>query len=132
MILDGQAAVVTGSGRGIGKAIALRFAREGADIGVIDIDRGSANATSQEVRRLGRRAVSIASDVSRFAEVEKGINEIASELGRIDVLVNNAGIEKRAPFLEITPEDWQRQLDVNLSGTFYCTQVAARHMTRRR
>jgi len=124
--------VVTGSGQGIGKAIALRFAREGADIGILDINGETANNTSHEIRHLGRRATVIVTDVSKFRAVEAAVNDVAAELGRIDVLVNNAGIEKRAPFLEITPEDWQRQLDVNLSGTFYCTQAAARQMVKRR
>ncbi len=132
MILEDQVAVVTGSGQGIGKAIALRFAREGADIAVIDINGETAAATAQEIRRLGRRATVTATDVSKHDAVEGAVNAVASELGRIDVLVNNAGIEKRAPLLEITPEDWQRQLDVNLSGTFYCIQATARHMLKRR
>ncbi len=131
MIFAGQAAIVTGSGQGIGKAIALRFAREGADIAVIDINEDTAAATAQEIRRLGRMATVRATDVSNHDAVEAAINAVASEFGRIDVLVNNAGIEKRAPLLEITPEDWRRQLDVNLSGTFYCTQAAARHMVKR-
>ncbi len=132
MILEGQVAIITGCGQGIGKAIALRLAREGADIAVIDINGETGAATAQEIRRLGRRATVSVTDVSKYHMVEAGVNAAASELGRVDVLVNNAGIEKRAPFLEITPEDWQRQLDVNLSGTFYCTQAAARQMVKRR
>jgi 3-oxoacyl-[acyl-carrier protein] reductase len=132
MVLEGQSAVVTGGGRGIGKAIALRFAREGADIAVVDVDREAADATASEVRELGRRALVEAADVSDLDAVEAAIDDVVEQLGRLDVLVNNAGIERRAPFLEITREDWQRQLDVNLSGTFYCTQVAAREMAKRK
>jgi 3-oxoacyl-[acyl-carrier protein] reductase len=131
MVLQGQSAMVTGSGQGIGKAIALRFAREGADIAVVDVNREAAEATGREVRELGRRAVVKVADVSDFEAVEATVNGVVDELARLDVLVNNAGIEKRAPFLEITRDDWQRQLDVNLSGTFYCTQVAAREMAKR-
>ena len=131
MVLEDQVAIVTGSGQGIGKAIALRFAAEGADIAVVDANPETAAATGREVQRLGRRALVKVADVSRFHAVDAAVNEIAAELGRIDVLVNNAGIEKRAPFLDIRPEDWQRQLDVNLSGTFYCTQAAARGMAKR-
>jgi len=131
MSLEGQVAVVTGSGQGIGKAIALRLAHEGADIGVVEIDPQKASATGEEIRRLGRRAVVTVADVSDPVAVEAAVNEVVAEMGRLDVLVNNAGLEKRAPFLEITPADWRRQLDVNLSGTFYCTQAAAREMAKR-
>jgi 3-oxoacyl-[acyl-carrier protein] reductase len=131
MVLEGQVALVTGSGQGIGKAIALRFAGAGADIAVVDVNGETGKATGEEVRGLGRRAVVKVVDVSDAEAVQATISQVASELGRLDVLVNNAGIEKRAPFLEITPEEWQRQLDVNLSGTFYCTQAAAREMAKR-
>ncbi len=132
MLLEGQVAMVTGGGRGIGKAIALRFAREGADIAVLDIDPETAEATARAVRDLGRRAVIKVADTSVFETIETTVTEVVGELARVDVLVNNAGIEKRAPFLEITPADWQRQLDVNLSGTFYCTQLVAREMAKRK
>jgi 3-oxoacyl-[acyl-carrier protein] reductase len=132
MILGGQVAMVTGAGQGIGKAIALRFAQEGADIAVLDINRESAEATARGVRDLGRRAAIKVADISAFEAVETATSEVVREFRRLDVLVNNAGIEKRAPFLEITPADWRRQLDVNLSGTFYCMQAAAREMTKRR
>jgi len=131
MVLDGQVAIVTGAGQGIGKAIATRFADEGADIGIIDLNGEKAMATCKEIRRRGRRARPAVVDVANFPAVEAAVGEIVGELGRLDILVNNAGIEKRAPFLEITPDDWQRQLDVNLSGTFYGTQVGAREMAKR-
>src|SRR5438309_8239392 len=132
MVLDGQVAIVTGAGQGIGKAIATRFADEGADIGIIDLNGEKAMATCKEIRRGGRRARPAVADVANFPAVEAAVGEIVGELGRLDILVNNAGIEKRAPFLEITPDDWRRQLDVNLSGTFYCSQAAAREMVKRR
>ena len=130
MTLDGQVALITGGGQGIGKAIALRFAREGADVGVLDANAERAGATARDVRALGRRATVLVADVSDAAAVGAAVGHLALEFGRLDVLVNNAGIEKRAPFLDITPEDWRRQLDVNLSGTFYCTQAAAREMAK--
>ena len=132
MVLEGQVAIVTGGGQGIGKAIALRLAAEGADIGIIDVNSKTAEATCAEIKYLNRRAVATLTDVANFHAVEAAVNEIVGSLGRVDVLVNNAGIEKRAPFLEITPGDWQRQLDVNLSGTFYCSQLAAQVMAKRR
>jgi len=131
MALQGQVAVVTGAGQGIGKAIATRFASDGADIGIIDVNGEKAQATSEDIRRIGRNALVSVADVANFHAVEAAIAKIVGELGRLDILINNAGIEKRAPFLEITPEDWQRQLDVNLSGTFFCMQLAAREMAKR-
>jgi len=130
-VLAGQAAIVTGAGQGIGKAIALRMAREGADIGIVDVNEETAEAVRGDVRELGRRAVVAPADVSDPDAVQAAVEQIAAELGGLDVLVNNAGVETRAPFLEITPDDWQRQLDVNLSGTFFCTQAAAREMAKR-
>ena len=131
MILQSQVAIVTGAGQGIGKAISLRFAEEGADIGIVDINRETATKTSEEIRRRGRRSVVVEADVSDHERVRLAVDQVAQSLGRVDILVNNAGIEKRSPFLEITPKDWKRQLDVNLSGTFYCSQSAAYHMVKR-
>jgi 3-oxoacyl-[acyl-carrier protein] reductase len=132
MVLEGQVAIVTGAGRGIGKAIALRLAAEGADIGIIDVSGHTAEATGEEIRDLNRRAVVTVADVADFHALETAMTEIVRQLGRLEILVNNAGVEMRAAFLEITPDDWQRQLDVNLSGTFYCSQVAAREMAKRK
>jgi 3-oxoacyl-[acyl-carrier protein] reductase len=131
-MFEGQVALVTGGGQGIGQAIALRLAREGADVALVDVNRETAEAVGREVQALGRRAAVRVADISDCAAIQAAVEQIAAELGRLDVLVNNAGVEKRAPFLEIRPEDWQRQLDVNLSGTFYCTQAAAREMSKRR
>jgi 3-oxoacyl-[acyl-carrier protein] reductase len=131
-MFEGQVALVTGGGQGIGQAIALRLAREGADVGLVDVNRETADAVGREIQALGRRAVVRVADISDYIAIQAAVEQIAAELGRLDVLINNAGIEKRAPFLEIRPEDWQRQLDVNLSGTFYCTQAAAREMAKRR
>jgi NAD(P)-dependent dehydrogenase (short-subunit alcohol dehydrogenase family) len=131
MVFAGQGAIVTGGGQGIGKAIAQRLAKEGVDVGIIDVNGQTASATCEEIRRLGRRAVTAVADVADAHAVAAAVSEIVGSLGRLDILVNNAGIETRAPFLEITPDEWQRQLDVNLSGTFYCTQAAAREMEKR-
>jgi len=131
-MFHGRVVMVTGAGQGIGKAIALRFAREGADVAILDLNEETATATAQEVRELGRKVSVKPTDISDFGAVGKAVRGVALELGHIDVLVNNAGIEKRAPFLEIEPDDWQRQLAVNLSGTFYCMQAVAREMAKRR
>jgi 3-oxoacyl-[acyl-carrier protein] reductase len=131
MLFEDQVAMVTGAGQGIGKAIALAFAREGADIVVLDIDRDTAEAAAGGIRDTGRRVTISITDVSVVEAVETAVQEVVREFGRLDVLVNNAGIEARGAFLDITPTDWQRQLDVNLSGTFYCMQAAAREMATR-
>src|SRR5689334_15745746 len=99
MALQGQVAIVTGAGQGIGKAIASRFADEGADIGIIDVNGEKAKATSAEIRRMGRRALAAVADVANSRAVEAAVSEIVGELGRLDILVNSAGTEKRAPFL---------------------------------
>ena len=129
MLLEGQAAIVTGGGRGIGQAIALRLAGEGADVGVLDVDGDTAAVTAERVGSLGRRGIARRVDVRDHGAVTKSVEELAAEFGRIDVLVNNAGIEARAPFLDITPEEWDRQIAVNLTGTFNCSQAAARKMS---
>ena len=131
MVFGGQVAIVTGSGRGIGRAIALRFAREGAGIGVIELDPETAELTTRDAAALGRAAAYRIADVSDHAAVVVAVQELARELGRLDVLVNNAGVETRSSFLEITPEEWQRQIAVNLTGTFNCSQAAAREMAKR-
>jgi 3-oxoacyl-[acyl-carrier protein] reductase len=130
-VLAGQAAIVTGAGQGIGRAIALRFAQEGADVGVLDVNEKTAESVATDIRELGRRAVVAPADVSDPGAVHAAVQNVVAELGRLDVLVNNAGIETRAAFLDITPEEWRRQLDVNLSGTFFCAQAAAREMAKR-
>jgi 3-oxoacyl-[acyl-carrier protein] reductase len=131
MELQGQVAVVTGAGRGIGKSIAVRLAGEGADIAIIDVEPDTATATADRIRGIGRRATVEAADVSDPKAIAVAISRIVKELGKIDVLVNNAGVETRTPIFDITPEEWRRQIDVNLSGTFYCTQAAAREMAKR-
>src|SRR5438309_6306945 len=101
VILEGQVALITGSGQGIGKTIALRFADEGADIGVLEVDPKTASATVEAVRRTGRRASVAVADVTDAEAVRSAVVHVVDELGRLDILVNNAGIEKRTPFLEI-------------------------------
>lgn len=132
MLLRDQVAIVTGAGRGIGREIALRFAGEGADVAVFDIDAETAADTAQAVAAVGRRGLTKQVDVSDHAAVRRAVDEVAAELGRVNVLVNNAGVETRSPFLEITPADWDRQLAVNLTGTFNCSQAAAHRMAGRK
>jgi 3-oxoacyl-[acyl-carrier protein] reductase len=132
MRFEGQVALVTGAGRGIGKAIALALAREGADVAIADLNRESAEKTAGEARGLGRRAFASACDVGDHSAVQRLVADALGTLGKIDVLVNNAGVAKAQPFLEITPENWENHLRTHLFGTFYCSQAAARDMAQRR
>ena len=128
-ILDGKIALVTGARRGIGRGISLELAREGADVAINDVEgEEQANAVAEEVRALGRRATVVMADVSKPDQAQAMVDRVVSELGGLDVLVNNAGVESIIPFLEITPEEWERVTNINLRGEFLCAQAAARHM----
>jgi glucose 1-dehydrogenase len=129
MRLQGKRAVVTGSGRGIGRAIAVRFAQEGADVVINDLDiRGTARKTLAAVEAAGRRGVLIKADVSRTDEARRLIDDALQQLGPLDILVNNAGIEKHAAFVEVTEADYDKVLAVNLKGAFFVTQAFVRHL----
>ena len=132
MKFDGQVALVTGAARGIGKTIALALAREGADVAIADLDGENAANTAREVQALGRRSFAAVCDVGRHAAVQTFVADAVGALGKVDVLVNDAGIAKAQPFLEITPENWENHLRAHLFGTFYCSQAAARDMAKRR
>jgi len=132
MIFENQTVLVSGAGRGIGKEIALSFAREGANIGFADVNEETAQATASEIRKLGRRVFFSHTDVSDYDQVQQFIAGAVREFGRIDVLINNAGIAKPQPFLEITRENWEAHLHIHLFGAFYCSQAAAREMAKRK
>ena len=132
MHLAGKVALVTGAQQGIGKAIALACAREGAHIVVNYLDdRTAAEAIAEQIRSSGGRALAVAGDVSRATDVSDMI-DAGIALGGIDILVNNAGIFPRVDFLTMTEDQWNVVLDVNLKGTFLCTQAAARQMVARK
>jgi NAD(P)-dependent dehydrogenase (short-subunit alcohol dehydrogenase family) len=129
MRLSGKVALVTGAQQGIGRAIALAFAREGADVGVNYLDdRAAAEKLLQEIRGAGRRAALVQADVARPAGAQTMVTQIVGELGGLDILVNNAGVYPRVPFLDMRESDWDLVLDVNLKGGFFCAQAAARAM----
>lgn len=132
MELEGKVALVTGAAQGIGKAIALTLAKNGADIVVSDINLEKAQETSKEIEAMGRKSIAIKVDVSKYEEVEKMIEKIISEFGRIDILVNNAGITRDKLILRMTEEDWDAVVNVNLKGTFNCTKAAIRHMSKQK
>ena len=126
--LDGRVAVVTGTSKGIGRGAALALAEAGADIALID--RGDASETAEAIRALGRRVVLIRRDFAAASAdvLHSAIDEAVDGLGRIDVLVNNAGTIKRAPAAEHSASDWDEVLRVNLDSVFHLTQAAGRRM----
>lgn len=128
--LKGKIAAITGAGRGIGKALALRFAQEGASVVVIDKDPRPARATAEEVRGLGAAALALEADVTERPAVERALAAATAQFGGIDILVNNAGIVIFGTLLECRPEDWDKLLSVDLTGAFHCTQIFARQMVR--
>jgi meso-butanediol dehydrogenase/(S,S)-butanediol dehydrogenase/diacetyl reductase len=128
MRLQDRVAVVTGAGRGIGRGIALRLAREGASVAVVDMDREVAESVAEEIRRTGRPAWAHVANLGRVAEAQDAVRQAVGRLGRIDILVNNAGRSGPRPLLDIRPEDWDRVFEVNVEGLFFCLQEAARQM----
>ena len=129
--LDGKVALITGAGRGIGRAIALRLAREGCDVALSDLNAETAEEGAAEARALGRRAVAIASDVTRADQVDAMVRRTLAELGRIDALVNNAGIQIVVPMLELSEQQWDSLFDVNLKSYWLCARAVAPHMIER-
>ena len=128
--LDGEVAIVTGGAQGIGKATALMFLRAGARVLVGDIDPEAGEATVEEYADEGRIAF-VRCDVGVPADVEAFVGEAVTAYGRIDALVNNAGIGVRKPLAELALDEWQRVLDVNLTGTMLCAKLAHPHLAQR-
>jgi glucose 1-dehydrogenase len=133
MKLSGKIALVTGSSQGIGEGIAIRLAEEGADV-VINYrshPEGAAAAVAK-VGKTGQRGFAVQADLSQLSEIRRLVDESIAHFGQLDVLVNNAGIEKNASFLQVTEEDYDRVLDVNLKGVFFTTQYFVRHLSDRK
>lgn len=123
MKLKDKVALVTGGGRGIGREIAVLFAREGARIAVTARSADQLAEVVGQIERSGGEAIAVTGDVSLQEDVRRMVEETAAKFGRIDILVNNAGITHGAPFVAFDPEDWRRVIEVNLMGTFYCTKA---------
>ncbi len=128
MELEGRSALVTGAGRGIGRAIALRLAQAGARVAVNDLDAEAAERVASEVRALGREGIAVPADITRWEAVEAMCRAVAESLGGLHVLVNNAGIIRRGTLETMRLEDWHEVLAVNLTGAFYCCRAAVPYM----
>ena len=132
MTLTDRVAIVTGAGTGIGKAAALALARAGAHVAAVDIDAGLAKSTADAVSQLGRRGLAVETDVGDVAAIDAMVRRVIAAFERIDVLVNNAGVTRRAYIMDLTEADWDRIMRVNAKGVFFCLQRVAREMIPRR
>jgi 3-oxoacyl-[acyl-carrier protein] reductase len=130
MLLNDRVALVTGGARGIGKAIALCFAQEGAHIAVADVDIEEAQKTSSEIQSLGRESLALSVDVTDYAKVEEAVNKILDKFTKVDILVNNAGITKDNLILRMNETDWDAVLNVNLKGAFNCIKAVSKPMIK--
>ncbi|HEX9477261.1 MAG TPA: SDR family NAD(P)-dependent oxidoreductase, partial [Methylomirabilota bacterium] len=129
MRLAGKVALVTGAQQGIGRAIALAMAGEGADVGLNFLDDpGAAERVAGEIRGRGRKVLTVKGDVAQARDVQALVDAVTGGLGPPDILVNNAGVFPRSPFLELTEREWDHVLGVNLKGGFLCAQAVARAM----
>lgn len=125
MKLKDKIAMVTGGSRGIGREIALLYAKEGAKVAVTARSSDQLSGVVKEIEGCGGEAIAVTGDVSNQDDVQKMVEATMEEFGGIDILVNNAGITQGAPFVAFDPEDWRRVIEINLMGTFYCTRAVA-------
>jgi 3-oxoacyl-[acyl-carrier protein] reductase len=133
MKLEGKVALVTGASRGIGRAVALTLAREGASVAVNYVNGAKeAEGVANEIKAIGRRAITVKADVSNQEQVKKMFAEVIKSLGGVDILVNNAGILIPTSLMETTEGDWDRVMAINLRGPFNCTQEAAKTMMHKK
>ncbi|MEX0690097.1 MAG: SDR family NAD(P)-dependent oxidoreductase [Candidatus Paceibacterota bacterium] len=128
--LKNKVALVTGSMRGMGKADSIALAKQGAKVVVTDIDKDKCEEVVAEITSNGGEAVAFKMDVSNREEIEEVFDKVIEQFGRLDILVNNAGIFTPKPALEITEEEWDRLIDINLKGQFFCAQRAAKEMAK--
>ncbi|MHC4310717.1 MAG: SDR family NAD(P)-dependent oxidoreductase [Planctomycetota bacterium] len=130
--VKGKKAIVTGAARGLGKEIALTLAGEGADVAIWDIAVDAAERTAAEIRELGRESLAMQVDVTSSTDVNAAVSDVLKKFDFIDILVNNAGIVSAAPtILDLTDEQWAKEISVNLTGAFYCTRAVLKKMIKR-
>lgn len=132
MLLSGKNALVTGAGQGIGKAIALALAEQGCNVAVNDLNGDLAKTAADEVAACGRKGIPVVGDVTSSSDVNRMFAEMASQLGSIDIVVNNAGMILKCPFWEITEAQWDKVMAVNVKGVFLCCQAAASYMRQQK
>ncbi|MGH6950573.1 MAG: SDR family NAD(P)-dependent oxidoreductase, partial [Solimonas sp.] len=130
--IEGKVALVTGAGQGIGRAIALRLANDGADIAIVDMNDAKMNGVAEEVRALGRKATTFKADVSKRDDVYAAIDHAEKELGGFDIMVNNAGIAQVQPLADVTPEELDKILKINVGGVLWGIQAAAKKFKQRK
>ncbi|HXK32227.1 MAG TPA: SDR family NAD(P)-dependent oxidoreductase [Candidatus Paceibacterota bacterium] len=130
--LKNKVAIVTGARRGMGKSHALLLAKAGAKVLVSDISQEECQLVVDEIEKAGGQAMALKCDVSKKEEVEKMVKTVIDKWGKLDVLVNNAGICQFKPFLDLTEEEWDRTIDINLKGYFLCAQTAAKEMVKQK
>lgn len=128
--LKNKVALVTGAGRGMGKAHALTLAKQGARVAITDVDWDECQSVASEIKTGGGEAICFKMDVSNAEEVNRVFDEVIKHFGRLDILVNNAGIYDSKPALEITEEEWEQMVHINLKGQFLCAQRAAKEMAK--
>ena len=131
MSLNGKVALVTGAAQGMGRAIAMRLAGEGANVVATDINGRLVEQTSIDIRELGHEAIAVEADIGDIDDINRVVDEALNAFGRIDILVNNAGVTRHAGIMDLTPENWDRIHRVNARGVFFCLQRVAREMIDR-
>ncbi|TET45381.1 SDR family oxidoreductase [Candidatus Aerophobetes bacterium] len=132
MMLPDKIAIVTGASKGIGRAIALRLAKEGANVVIADVDKDEGEKVAQMIREMGRDCLAVKCDVSNVQEVEGMVEKTMQKLGRIDILVNNAGVSSMAAMVELEEKDWDFNMDINAKGQFLCSRAVAKHMIKQK
>lgn len=132
MAIEGKVALVTGAGQGIGRGIALRLARDGADVALVDLNPSKMDAVASEVHDLGRRATTFRADVSKPEDVTAAVDHAERELGGFDVIINNAGIAQIDSILDISPDEFDKTFQVNVAGVLWGIQAAARKFRARK